>query len=137
MSSINFFGLILCVGGVTSHAVFNFRRAKKRYYLKINPKKTFRTRILARFTPQSMPSLKNIVPSLYYFQFLTLRTENFIHLLFIGTDILDNTRMFLLGSGFSKKVVLDNMFLLGCSLSLKKNWTRSLSSVSFICVFAL
>lgn len=35
MSEINFLGLVLCIGGVACHAVYKYRKAKRRYYLEI------------------------------------------------------------------------------------------------------
>lgn len=35
MSLINFLGLVLCIGGVVCHAVYKYRKAKRRYYLEI------------------------------------------------------------------------------------------------------
>ncbi|XKL67507.1 hypothetical protein PGB90_002998 [Kerria lacca] len=39
MSFINFVGLVFCLSGVVSHAVYKYRRAKKRHYIEITNEK--------------------------------------------------------------------------------------------------
>lgn len=35
MSTINFFGLVLCMSGATCHAIYKYNHAKKKHYMKI------------------------------------------------------------------------------------------------------